>query len=126
MNEILVSLISGGTFGALAGSIASLLAPWANWKIEEKRFVCEERRNLIMSWRGGINDIEPDRAFSNVNTSEWYGTLRKHLQPDVIQRLEGMELIELGTSPKIGPPRCWWQMLVLSEIERLEKQWGLV
>lgn len=51
--EIVVALIGGGA-GLATGAIGSLVAPWANWGIEQRRLRRAIRLERISEWRSGV------------------------------------------------------------------------
>ncbi|MDM3948478.1 hypothetical protein [Mycobacteroides abscessus] len=123
--------VIGGVAGLATGTLSSLIGPWVNWRIEQKREERQHRRNLISSWRAGISAI--DTAGTDVEgmpndyqvhfTSRffdmpWYETLRPRL-PEDLRATERNRAALAG-----GMPRTLKNALA-AEVDRIEEEWGL-
>ncbi|BBX39802.1 hypothetical protein [Mycobacterium simiae] len=59
-SEVTVAFIGGGAgllTGAITGTISSLIAPRANWGIEQRRLRRESRVQRITEWRAGVTEL---------------------------------------------------------------------
>jgi hypothetical protein len=54
MDPSIISAIIGGVTGLIAGTIASLFAPWINWGIEKRKLRLTAQRELIKAARLGL------------------------------------------------------------------------
>ncbi|MBN7353586.1 Uncharacterised protein [Mycobacteroides abscessus subsp. abscessus] len=132
MSSEVWAAVIGGVAGLGAGALSSLIAPWVNWGVEQKREKRDHRRALITSWRDGIASIDvegtdaggfPDgyqihftrRYFS----TPWYETLRPHLsEADRANTEKNNQTIGWGT------PRSLKNFLA-DAVDRIEEEWGL-
>jgi len=113
---IIVATISG--LGA--GVVGSLIAPWAQWKIEEVRERVKSRRDFIESCRKLISCIPSDQFRE---TTE-YARLRPYLSNDIIERIENDTLyVQKGGRGK-GVNN--FVPKLHDEVTALEKKWKLV
>jgi hypothetical protein len=60
--QVVIPAISG----LVSGTIASLVAPWINWRIEQKREKLAYKKEMIRRWRQFLDrdrDFGGERAF---------------------------------------------------------------
>ena len=100
------------------------MAPWVRDWVRTRREVRVARRHRIDEWRrtvSGIdfNDISVAQQFM---TSPEYSSLRLHMQDSFIAKLERARTLYIGA----GRGRDVRKHMLLDEISRLEKQWGLL
>jgi hypothetical protein len=95
-----------------------------------------ERRKLIEKWRAEIRDFDFDRfKRSNVKLygiaspfirTDAYSEMRPHLPPGVRQRLESDIPIEAAFPSPRKQGSMGDRRVLLDEVARLEKEWGLI
>jgi hypothetical protein len=57
MSDTLLAAIVGAVAGIITGSIGSLFAPWANWRVEQRKQRLLYRRELIVKWRAMLAEL---------------------------------------------------------------------
>ena len=122
MESTTINAIIAGGVGLVTGAIGSLIAPWVQWGIEKKRRKHERRLELIHSWRELLSHENFDRGALLNNPS--YGPLRDLLDEKVRKEIErpSNHITVVIDSPTSNHDRD----LVLREIARIEKSWGLI
>ena len=104
--------------GLLSGAIASLIAPWINWRIEQKREKLAYRRATIRRWRDFLANEFDQLGFSGTAI---YSEMRSHLSKATRDSIEADKItVRLGRGGNVI------HSLVLDEIARLEKEWDLL
>jgi hypothetical protein len=126
MSDTILAAIVGAVAGIITGSIGSLFAPWANWGVEKRKLKLNYRCELIREWRRGLGELT-DKAFSMDKNSTYdeheniarrfvqsgeFASLKPHLRGEVLEFIERRK----GN----------WIPLLIDEIGRIEKEWGLV
>ncbi len=107
--NLVVSIISG----LAAGTLASLVAPWANWGVEKRRARLETRRKLIMTV---LIDVRERRARQEtLHRDHEFLRLRPHLSAAFVTMAESDQHVDDGA----------FQTALLGELARLEREWGL-
>ncbi|MFC1808154.1 hypothetical protein ACFL0T_07330 [Candidatus Omnitrophota bacterium] len=114
--------IIAGIIGLISGAIASLFAPWIHWGIEKRRIKYKHRLELLKQWRSIVALPSFDR--SNMLESSYYGSLRELLKEDIRKEIErsANNLTLVIDSPTTSHDKD----LLLREIARIEKEWGLL
>lgn len=107
--------------GLSAGIIGSLVAPWAQWKIEEKRERANARRKFIESCRALIAS---DMSSQEFRETPEYARLRPHLSEIVRKQIES-DTIHLQTGGR-GSGANNFSPILFDEISALEKTWKLI
>ncbi|WP_404361320.1 hypothetical protein [Methylotuvimicrobium sp. KM1] len=107
--------------GLGAGIVGSLVAPWAQWKIEETRERASARRKFIESCRTLIASEISSQEFRE--TPE-YARLRPHLSERVRMQIES-DTIHIQMGGRGGGANNFAPKL-LDEIATLEKKWKLI
>ena len=69
------NLVISAATGLLGGTIASLIAPWVNWRLEKVRMKIEYQRKLISDWR---NVIEKANTIKDVLYTSTFTELNSH------------------------------------------------
>ncbi|GAA0877323.1 hypothetical protein GCM10009119_02910 [Algoriphagus jejuensis] len=110
--------IISGIVGLTTGAFGSLLAPWVNWKIEEKK---ENRRNKIQL----VNDLryyleKNDPKEERFLNSPDYIRIRPFLSDDFVNELENMEKIIVHNTF-----RSYYKAKFLEELETIEELWKI-
>lgn len=125
----LITMIISAVTGGIAGGIGSLVAPWANWGVEKKRIIYEQRRELIAKARMVLNKPLANTDFRH---TELYSRLRPHLSSRAITAIEGTrtndggEIVRVSVGSGRGSGINTYAHLVLDELAKLEKKWGLI
>jgi hypothetical protein len=119
VSEVLVGLAS-----AAAGFASGLLVPWVKWRIEKRQEQHKYRGDTIKGWRAAIEAEEYDvtDARSHFLNSAHYSSLRAHMVPEAIQTIEALRTVYVAGA-RGGHVR---NQVLLDEVSRLEKEWGLV
>lgn len=104
--------------GLLSGVIGSFVAPWINWRIEQKREKLAYRRATIRRWRDFLAGEFDQLGFSGTAI---YSEMRSHLSKATRDSIEADKItIRLGRGGNVI------HSLVLDDIARLEKEWDLL
>lgn len=111
-------LISG-IIGLLTGALASLFAPWVNWRLEKKKSERLEKQKLIENLRQYAlkNSIKDDDFINSVD----YIRIRPYLSELFVTDLENQN----ETIVLMGASRSKYQSDLLDEIDRIEVDWKL-
>lgn len=112
-----VAIIAGG-FGLLGGVVGSLIAPWVQWGIEQRRFRLNRRLEYIKDWRRFIGSKEFNQ--STFRETKTFRTIRPYLSAKTLSLIESGEshLSVTGGDSVAG--------LLLDEVTRIEREWGLI
>lgn len=113
---------------AITGVASSLLAPWAHWRVEQRRELRDHRRVLIARWREGIAAYEAHSLTDGTImlmppyefvTKTWYAELRRHLKDEttILTVLAGKNVGPAGRDPQA--------VALYHEVDRLEAEWKL-
>ena len=112
--QVVIPAISG----LLSGTIASLVAPWINWRIEQHREKLAYRRAMIRRWRDFLATDFEQLEFGG---SAIYSEMRPHLSKASRDAIEDATItVRMGRGGNII------HSLVLDDIARLGKDWNLV
>ncbi|MFP7754145.1 hypothetical protein ACLG6S_05710 [Thermodesulfobacteriota bacterium B35] len=114
-------IIVAAASGLGAGIIGSLVAPWAQWKIEEKRERANARRKFIETCR---NLIASDISIQQFRETPEYARLRPHLSEMVRKQIES-DAIHIQMGGRGGGANNFSPKL-FDEITELEKKWKLI
>lgn len=114
--EVVISAI----VGLLAGTVGSLIAPWVHWSIEKRKSKIEYRREQIRKWREEINASDTN-GVKPTDTAA-YSAMRPYLDPELVKKLENA--LTIFASGGRGPNTK--KLILLDEITRLEREWGLI
>jgi hypothetical protein len=150
MSDTLIAAIVGAVAGIITGSIGSLFAPWANWGVEKRRKKHEYRKDLIKEWREMLahttfaytHRVEEDNStwIEILERDSRFYSLKPHLHPELLERLGTSRqtevgkvladvneteaaLVKSGFKPYITTGA---RRVLVDEIARLEKEWGLI
>jgi len=123
MTDTAWAAIVGGIAGIVTGSISALIAPWANWGVEQRRQRRNDRRERIKTWREMVKIKDFKRESFRETTG--YSTLRPYLTTGLIEEIErpGTELYTVNSSPD---RRTQLKAKVLDEIAEIERKWKLI
>jgi hypothetical protein len=119
MTEVAIGLGS-----AALGFVSGLLVPWIKWQVEKRKEQLAYRKDAIKSWRLAIESLEFEvaDARSNFMSTAAYSSLRAHMSPDAIKKMESPRTVYVAGG-RGGHVR---NQLLLDEVTRLEKEWQLV
>jgi len=122
MESSTINAITAGLVGLVTGAIGSLIAPWVQWGVEKRRKKLERRVVLIQRWREIISNDTFERR--NLLNDPAYGPLRDLLIEDVRKEIErpSNHITVVLDSPTNSHDRD----IVLREIARIERSWGLI
>ena len=122
----------------LSGAAGSVLAPWANYKVQARQERDAYRRQLIANWRAMIaRHHQPGGAGTKVVSSHLvvddpdFETLRPYVPPDFVAELESASTTKDGT-PVVhvsmgGQAGLDANLRKLAEVvDALERAWKLV
>jgi hypothetical protein len=123
-----VDIVIPAVVALIVGTLSSLVAPWAQWRVERQRENRAHRREQIARWRKGIATYEthavtdPTIALMppyGFETSTWYAELRRHLKNEsqILQVLAGQSTGPAGRDPQA--------VALYAEVDRLETEWKL-
>src|SRR5258706_14054738 len=90
----IVGAIAGAVGGVITGTLSSLVAPWINWRLQEKRLKIERRRAAIDAWRRLIQDVARRRGSAGelldlLEREQDFYSLKDHLGRGTIGKLFG-------------------------------------
>ena len=112
--QVVIPAISG----LVSGAIASLVAPWVQWRIERKREKLAYKKEMIRRWREFLDRDFDETEFSGTAV---YSEIRPHLSSETLQSIESDRItVRLGRGGDVI------RSLVLDDITRLEKEWDLI
>jgi hypothetical protein len=114
--QVVIPAISG----LVSGTIASLVAPWINWRIEQKREKLAYKKEMIRRWRQFL-DRKRDFDESELLDSAVYSEMRPHLSSRTVQSIES-DTIDV----QVGRGGYVIRSLILDDISRLEEEWDLI
>ncbi|CAN1545219.1 hypothetical protein MCEGE10_01931 [Flavobacteriaceae bacterium] len=110
--------IISGIVGLTTGAFASLLAPWVNWKLEQKKENRKDKIKLITDLRFHLEKNEPkEEEFLNSNN---YIRIRPFLSDKLIKELEDFETLVLHSAF-----RSIYKANFLEELEHIEESWKI-
>jgi hypothetical protein len=122
MEPSTTNAIIAGLVGLVTGAIGSLIAPWVQWGVEKRRKKFERRTALIQRWREILSNPTFERGI--LLNDPAYGPLRDLLSVKVRKEIErpSNHITVVLDSPTNSHDRD----LVLREIARIERAWGLI
>ena len=123
------TVIASGVAGLAAGAVGSLVAPWVQLAVEQRRAQGQRRRDLVDSWREMVSRHHRRVSEGQVVDDPAFLTLRPLLTENVRRRLE----TQSGTEAKpieirqgaTGLAANADLELVAQEIDRIEGEWKL-
>ena len=110
------SEVTVGAVSALLGFLGGLLLPWVRWEVEKRRLERREKADLVSLCKLSIEQFD----FQNENFGEsvWYSSLRAHMNPDVVAKLEAPRTFYVGGVRGDNVEK----QFLLDEVARLEKE----
>lgn len=141
MSDTLLAAIVGAIAGIITGTIASLAAPWANWRVERKKEQLTYRRNLVERMYTMLAAVRTDlkdtmRQLGNIDYADlgyeqytFLALLEKYPEYQILKNYMNQE--DAGIISKAGH-QVWHRDVeyALSRLEiiigGLETKWKLV
>jgi len=84
------------------------------------------RVELIKQWRDGIESIKDSEWYDAMGISfgdkTWYSSLRQYMKKEAIEGLEKPRTLVVPSEGRKGFPK---KQILLDEVARIEKEWGL-
>ncbi|MGO4478987.1 hypothetical protein AB4Z32_22315 [Massilia sp. 2TAF26] len=105
---------------AVLGFLSGLAAPWIKSRVDEATERRTHRRSLIAAWRAKLAEV--DEVPPNFGDTHEYASLRAHMQTEVVKKFEAPRTVYFPGGRGMDVRK---QMLV-DEIARIEKAWGLL
>ena len=125
------AVISGAFSGGIIGAIASLIAPWSKWGIDRHRLRHARRTEKLLIWRNNVSSIaaivgDPVMPVSlgilkdnaSFTQTALYADLQPYLRSSTSKCLKAMK------SDREAQREAF--RMVLSDLSRLEKKWGII
>jgi hypothetical protein len=81
----------------------------------------EHQRQYIKEWRSAICDF--DFSTGTFTSTDMYSQMRPYLPSDITRKLEHPEMVMFGNPTRGKNPR---RRILLDEVAKIEKKWGLV
>jgi hypothetical protein len=146
MDEKVLTAFIGAVAGLISGSIASLIAPWVNWQIEQRKQKLNHRRELIAKWRTMIFQVvsfyennrssEVQSFFDLFATEPDYLSLKPHISKEAFEKLNetditpGTIIIEERGTMGSGLTKInsidYFAAILANEVTRIENEWNLI
>ena len=113
-----IDLIVTGIVALISAAIGALLAPWAKWKLEQKKLERDDQIKLMTELRLFLEKNEPKNEdfLSSVN----YIRIRPYLTDSLIKDLE-----DFKTQVIVSTFRSTYKARLLQEIDLIENQWKI-
>lgn len=110
--------IISGIIGLIGGAIGSLVAPWVNWKLEQKKEQLKQKRELFFNLRAYLQ-IGECRNETFLNSVD-YIKIRPYLSVDFVNELENLKKTILNSSY-----RSYYHAKFLEELDKIEESWNI-
>jgi hypothetical protein len=100
---------------------------WKNWNPQRDKLSQKEeteyRKELIKQWRDGIESVDVSKWHDAVGYGDepWYSSLRQYMKKETIEKLERPRTFIVPG----GRGRFPRKQILLDEIAKIEKKWGL-
>ena len=119
MGEIVVGIVA-----AIVGFVSGLLTPWVKWEVEKRRERLAYRRRTVEVWRIAIDGekYEPTDSRSDFLSSPAYTSLRPRLTKEGRKKIEAARTVYVGG----GRGDSVRKQMLLDEVARIERSWGLL
>lgn len=103
---------------------------WRNFQQQDGGLPHKEetayRIELIKQWSNGIENIEDSEWWDGMGVSFgdklWYSSLRQYMNREAIEKLEKPRTLIVPSEGRRGFPK---KQILLDEVARIEKEWGL-
>lgn len=123
MGNAVMTMLIASIVGVISGAIGSLVAPWVHWGIEKKRTKLLTRKAIIDECKRQI-DIDGYKEFVS---KPCYASIRPFLEKEIIEKVEKGDdhiVVVMGSGRTGGANN--FRPILLDEIARIEKEWGLI
>jgi hypothetical protein len=115
----IVQYVVPALLGLVGGVVGSLVAPWVQWAIEQRRSRMNNRRELIKTWREDVERFTWDQGDFRLTAT--YSKIKPHLGDEVGRSLQTGEPLSTEDGREV-----WHKEMLLDEAARIEKEWGLI
>ena len=119
MDNTVVAAVVGAIAGVIGGFIGSVVAPWVNWHIEVWRQQRSAHQDVIAYARGLINSTE--FSVDQFRKETIFHQLGLH-SPQMVAAVQAEQVPGHSASAR----REQIRELLLKEVARIERKWGLV
>ncbi|HWX17881.1 MAG TPA: hypothetical protein VNY07_14970 [Chthoniobacterales bacterium] len=104
---------------AILGStvIAALVKLWQERRAARRDLIADWRENLVPLLDKPISLGEPKAKYPFMRHKS-YASLRQHLKPDLVERLEAQQVL-------VASDGSFPSTVIIEEIGRIERKWGL-
>jgi hypothetical protein len=116
-DAVLVAII-----GVASGAVGSLIAPWVNWGIDQRRLRLERRVKRITEWRQFIDQF--DFGQQHFRTTTVYAAMRPYMSEEVIKRFESQRTFYVP--PDGLEEEDLFRQWASDEVSKIERAWKLV
>jgi hypothetical protein len=124
----IATMIVGPILGFIFGG---WLTAKTQWGIEKQKMKVQRRRDLVDTWRRELIPLFEAPKVLGAGSRKYpfmrgtaYASLRPHLSAVFLKRLEGEALvIDMGKTGVIGN---FPHKELIEEIDRIEREWGLI
>ncbi|PZQ33260.1 MAG: hypothetical protein DI562_01995 [Stenotrophomonas acidaminiphila] len=124
MPDAVMSAVIGGVAGLLSGAVASIIAPWVQWGIEKRRMKHQSRAALIKRWREVL--VHPHFSREHMLRDPDYATLETLLSEEGLKQMRRPFTSHIVIRGGTGNPGEADHGMLMREIARIEREWGLL
>lgn len=127
MDVSITNTLIAASAGLIAGIVGSLVAPWVNWHIENKRQKRKDHVELIKQAREALSDKQLGQV--QFRQSALYSRLKPHLAEETVAMMESNELNSAQKAAvffKTGSHNPSFHCMVLDDVTSLERKWDLI
>jgi hypothetical protein len=100
-----------------SASIAGLVKWWLDRRAARRDLIADWRENLVPLLDKPISLGEPKAKYPFMHHKS-YASLRQHLKPDLVERLEAQQVL-------VASDGSFPSTVIIEEIGRIERKWGL-
>ena len=116
------NVIVAAITGLGSGAVGSLIAPWVNWRIEQKKEVINARRKFISDCRVELSRLQD---INEIRRGSLYAQLRPHLDETLAKNIDsGAINVRLGSGRKSGAN--YFHPDLYDAVSKLEQKWKLL
>ena len=105
----------------ISGTIASLIAPWVNWRIEKVRTKNQNRKEKIQQWR---MEIEKSASFAEFLQTSTYAELKHRFTKEELAKFSHSH-IWIDRNPEVNTEKSKIARFH-EEVNKIEKEWGII
>lgn len=122
MNLTLSDTVIVAVIGLIGGVIGSIIAPWINWGIEQRKMQAQRRTDLIREWRSFIENFDFDQK--NFGDTTVYAAMRPYMNKEVIDDFEAQRTFFVP--PDGGRGDNLFKQWASDEVSAIERRWKLI